>query len=117
MCIRDRKKGTTTAGTFAAGLTTAAITDGDIAAGNLSKDNKVKVFLDTSGGDVDIDTAATTAIGVLTDIVEGDEFVFVKTTSDTNKITFTDADGVTYNFVDRQTEFIRLTWNGTALEM
>lgn len=111
------KKGVTSAGTFATGLASAAITDAQIAAGDMSADNCVKVFIDTSAGNVDVDAAAVAAVGALTGIEEGDKIMYVKSTADTNVITFTDPDGVVYDFVDRQSEYICLVWDGAALQI
>lgn len=113
----NQKKGVTTAGTFAAPLTTAAVADAQIAAGNLTEDNIVKVYLNTTAGDIDVNAAAITAVGGITDIVEGDKFAFVKASTDANRVTFTDPDGVTYNFVNRQSEAMCLVWDGATFQM
>ena len=100
------KKGTTSAGTFAAGLT-AFPTDGNIADGNMNDASELRVYIDTSAGDV------TLTPGSITGIEEGDKIMFVKATADANKIQFTDQDGVLYDFVNRQSEFICLQYDGT----
>lgn len=110
------KSGFTTAGTAAAGLTSAALTDAQVADGNLNEANIVQVFVDTSGGDVDIDAAAQTAIAALTGIEEGDKFAFTKATADNGKILFTDpVSAFSYNYVNRQTETLCVVFDGTQL--
>jgi len=118
MFDKSPKKGVTTAGAAGAGVTTAAITNADIAAGNLEDDGQVLVIVDTTAGDVAIDAAAITAISGITGLVEGDQFIFIKDSTDVNRITFTDP-GTNYEFnhVNRQTEFLRLTWNGSTLSV
>ena len=99
------KSGTTSAGTFAAGLT-AFPTDGDIAAGNMNDDSALRTYIDTSGGNV------TLTPGAITGIAEGDTIMFVKATADANQIVYTDPDGVVYDFVNRQSEFLCLQYDG-----
>lgn len=99
------KTGCTSAGTFAAGLT-AFPTDAQFAQ-SMADNAEAKVYIDTSAGDVTLTPA------VLADVVEGDRLMFVKATADANKIIYTDADGVTYNFVNRQSEYICLKFDGT----
>lgn len=101
----SNKTGCTSAGTFAAGLTGFPV-DADFAE-SMADNNVAKVYIDTSGGDVTLTPAA------LADVAEGDKLMFVKATADANKIIFTDADGVTYNFVNRQSEYICLKFDGT----
>ena len=99
------KSGYTSAGTFAAGLTGFPI-DADFAE-SMAENDTAKVYIDASGGDVTLTPA------ILTDVIEGDVLMFVKADSTPNKIIFTDADGVTYNFVNRQSEYICLKFDGT----
>lgn len=101
----SNKTGCTSAGTFAAGLT-GFPADADFAQ-PMADNAEAKVYVDTSGGDVTLTPAA------LAGVMEGDRLMFVKATTDANKIIFTDADGVTYNFVDRQSEYICLKFDGT----
>lgn len=100
------KKGTTVAGTFVAGLT-AFPTDADISAGNMNEDSSLRAYIDTSAGDVVITP------GAITGIEEGDTIMLVKSTVDANKISYTDPDGVVYDFVNRQSEFLCLTYDGS----
>jgi len=97
------KSGCITAGTFAAGLTAWPTT----VQLDMTNDNEARVYIDTSGGDVTLTPVANPGLA------EGDKMLFVKTTTDGNRIVFTDPDGVTYNFVDRQSEYICLKYDGT----
>jgi len=101
------KSGVTTAGTFASGITGFPV-DGDLADGNLEGAGFVRAYVDTSGGDV------TLTPGPLTGLEQGDTIMFIKTTTGAGRIIFTDPDGVTYSFVNRQSEFIKLRYSGTG---
>lgn len=100
-----KKSGTTSAGTFAVGLTGFPV-DGDIVAGNMNEDTTLRTYIDTGAGDVNL------VPGAITGIEEGDTIMFVKASADNNSITYTDPDGVTYDFVNRQSEFICLQYDG-----
>ena len=95
------KKGCTTAGTFAAGLTAAPV-DADFSTADvMTEANFAYTFLDTSAGDINVIQADLDA---LTGIAEGDVIVLKKSSTDSNSVTFLDADGVTNNFVNVATE-------------
>ena len=100
------KSGVTTAGTFASGIANFP-TDADLSDGNLETAGFVRAYIDTSAGDVVI------ATGALTGLNSGDTVMLIKSTTDSNSISYTDPDGVVYNFVNRQSEFLCLKYDGS----
>lgn len=65
----------------------------------------VEIEMDLTDGDYDLTPWLPTSAG------EHVEFRFRKVDNSTNRITYTDADGVAYTFVDRLGEFITLVWD------
>lgn len=102
----SNKTGCTVAGTAAAPLTAFPI---DVNFAESMEDNsQAQVLIDTTAADVVLTP------GAITGVVEGDILMFVKTDASANRIVYTDpVSGFTYDFVNRQGEYLCLKYNGT----
>jgi hypothetical protein len=100
-------------------FTPAAVTDLSTLAeasfsGDLDNAGKIMVLVDTSAGDIDagtLITSLTLASGAEV-FADGFEATLIKSTTDGNRITFTDPQTTfVYNYVNRQTESLTLVYD------
>lgn len=92
-----------TAGTFAAGLTAGPVDADLLPTGSTMQDvDLLTVYIDTTAGDV---TVTMAQLDALTGVADGVNVQLKKTDTTPNKIIFVDGDGVSNEFVNRQTEY------------
>ncbi len=81
---------------------------GDFPVGEIATSHMLIATYDTSAGDIVLTPAA------IVGVEEGDKLMLQKVSTDTNTITYTDASGQTYAFINAEWEYGSLVWNGTG---
>jgi len=102
----NKKKGVTRVATDI--LTNAFPVAANFPVGEIATSHMLIATYDTTAGSIVLTPAA------IVGVEEGDKLMIQKVSADANTITYTDASGQTYAFINAEWEYGSLVWNGTG---